>query len=70
MRFDVIGLVAGWSLILLTIPLTISAIIGSIMGDESTILMWSFAPPNRVLCDCRGHSSQIRLTPGFRRALA
>ena len=45
MRYDVIGLVAGWSLILLTIPLTISAIIGFIMGDESIIVMWSFTPP-------------------------
>ena len=45
MRYDVIGLVAGWSLILLTIPLTISVFIGSIMGDETSILVWSFVPP-------------------------
>ena len=60
MRFDVIGLVAGWSLVLLTIPLTISAIIGSIMGGSRSsccivmasncrcwstpILVWSHIP--------------------------
>ena len=45
MRYDVIGLVAGWSLILLTIPLTISVFVGSIMGDDTSILVWSFVPP-------------------------
>ena len=29
----------------LTIPLTISVFIGSIMGDETSILVWSFVPP-------------------------
>ena len=44
MRYDVIGLVAGWSLILLSIPLIISGAIGYIMNDELSILMWSFLP--------------------------
>ena len=44
MRYDVIGLVAGWSLILLSIPLIISGGIGYIMNDELSILMWSFLP--------------------------
>ena len=44
MRYDVIGLVAGWSLILLSIPLIISGAIGYIMDDELSILMWSFLP--------------------------
>ena len=44
MRYDVIGLVAGWSLILLSIPLIISGSIGYIMNDELSILMWSFLP--------------------------
>ncbi|MDE0574326.1 MAG: TrkH family potassium uptake protein [Candidatus Poseidoniales archaeon] len=45
MRYDVIGLVAGWSLILLTIPLIISGGIGYIMNDEMSIILWSFIPP-------------------------
>ena len=45
MRFDVIGLVAGWSLVLLTIPLFISGTIGYIMHDEISIILWSFIPP-------------------------
>ena len=45
MRYDVIGLVAGWSLILLTIPLFISAIVGHVMDDPASILLWSFIPP-------------------------
>ncbi|MEC8926643.1 MAG: TrkH family potassium uptake protein [Candidatus Thermoplasmatota archaeon] len=45
MRYDVIGLVAGWSLILLTIPLMISGGIGYIMNDEMSIILWSFLPP-------------------------
>lgn len=45
MRYDVIGLVAGWSLILLTIPLIISGGIGHIMNDEMSIILWSFIPP-------------------------
>ena len=45
MRYDVIGLVAGWSLILLTIPLMISGAIGYIMHDEMSIILWSFVPP-------------------------
>ena len=45
MRFDVIALVAGWSLILLTVPLTISGAIGYIMQDEMSIILWSFVPP-------------------------
>ncbi|MCH2637390.1 MAG: TrkH family potassium uptake protein, partial [Candidatus Thalassarchaeum sp.] len=44
MRYDVIGLVAGWSLILLSIPLIISGGIGYIMNDELSILIWSFLP--------------------------
>ena len=44
MRYDVIGLVAGWSLILLSIPLIISGGIGYIMNDDMSILMWSFLP--------------------------
>ena len=44
MRFDVIGLVAGWSLVLLTIPLTISGGVGYIMHDEVSIILWSFVP--------------------------
>ena len=44
MRYDVIGLVAGWSLILLSIPLIISGGIGYIMNDELSILIWSFIP--------------------------
>ena len=45
MRYDVIGLVAGWSLILLTIPLIISGGIGYIMNDEMSVILWSFIPP-------------------------
>jgi len=45
MRYDVIGLVAGWSLILLTVPLLISGGIGYIMNDEMSIILWSFLPP-------------------------
>ena len=45
MRYDVIGLVAGWSLVLLTIPLIISGGIGYIMNDEMSIILWSFIPP-------------------------
>ena len=45
MRFDVIALVAGWSLILLTVPLAISGAIGYIMQDEMSIILWSFVPP-------------------------
>ena len=45
MRFDVIALVAGWSLVLLTVPLTISGAIGYIMHDEMSIIVWSFVPP-------------------------
>ena len=45
MRYDVIGLVAGWSLILLTIPLIISGGIGYIMNDDMSIILWSFVPP-------------------------
>ena len=45
MRFDVIGLVAGWSLVLLAIPLFISGTIGYIMHDEVSIILWSFVPP-------------------------
>ncbi|MEE3309950.1 MAG: TrkH family potassium uptake protein [Candidatus Thermoplasmatota archaeon] len=44
MRYDVIGLVAGWSLILLSIPLIISGGIGYIMNDDMSILLWSFLP--------------------------
>ncbi|MEE3083739.1 MAG: TrkH family potassium uptake protein [Candidatus Thermoplasmatota archaeon] len=45
MRYDVIGLVAGWSLLLLSIPLAISAGVGFIMHDEIAILIWAFLPP-------------------------
>ena len=45
MRYDVIRLVAGWSLLLLTVPLAISAAIGYIMHDEMNIILWSFVPP-------------------------
>ena len=45
MRYDVIRLVAGWSLVLLTVPLAISGAIGYIMHDEMNIILWSFAPP-------------------------
>ena len=45
MRFDVIALVAGWSLVLLTAPLAISGAIGYIMQDEMSIILWSFVPP-------------------------
>jgi len=45
MRYDVIRLVAGWSLILLTVPLAISGAIGYIMHDEMNIILWSFVPP-------------------------
>ncbi|MDP6325193.1 MAG: TrkH family potassium uptake protein [Candidatus Thalassarchaeaceae archaeon] len=44
MRFDVIGLVAGWSLVLLSIPLLLSATVGYIMGDDMGIILWSFLP--------------------------
>ncbi len=44
MRYDVIGLVAGWSLILLSIPLSISAVVGYIMHDDMAIILWSFTP--------------------------
>ena len=44
MRFDVIGLVAGWSLVLLSIPLLLSATVGYIMGDDMGIILWSFIP--------------------------
>ena len=44
MRFDVIGLVAGWSLVLLSIPLLLSATVGYIMGDDMSIILWSFLP--------------------------
>ena len=49
MRFDVIALVAGWSLVLLTVRLAISGSIGYIMHDEMSIILWSFVPPI-VLC--------------------
>ncbi|MDP6905799.1 MAG: TrkH family potassium uptake protein [Candidatus Thalassarchaeaceae archaeon] len=45
MRYDVIGLIAGWSLFLLAIPLAISAGIGFITHDEIAIILWSFLPP-------------------------
>jgi len=45
MRYDVIRLVAGWSLLLLTVPLAISGAIGYIMHDEMNIILWSFVPP-------------------------
>ncbi len=45
MRYDVIGLVAGWSLLLLSIPLAIGACVGFIMHDEMNIILWSFLPP-------------------------
>ena len=45
MRFDVISLVAGWSLALLAVPMFLSAIIGHIMGDATAVLIWSFLPP-------------------------
>ena len=45
MRADVIALVAGWSLILLTLPLAISGIIGYIMHDAVSVILWSFIPP-------------------------
>ena len=45
MRYDVIGLVAGWSLVLLAIPLIISGGIGYIMNDDMAIILWSFVPP-------------------------
>jgi len=45
MRYDIIGLIAGWSLVLLTVPLAISGAIGYIMHDEVSIILWSFVPP-------------------------
>ena len=45
MRYDVIGLVAGWSLVLLTIPLLLSAVVGHLMHDDTAIILWSFLPP-------------------------
>ena len=45
MRYDVIGLVAGWSLVLLAIPLTVSAIIGFIVHDDASVILWTFLPP-------------------------
>ncbi|HIF03989.1 MAG TPA: TrkH family potassium uptake protein [Candidatus Poseidoniales archaeon] len=45
MRYDVIGLVAGWSLLLLAIPLTISALVGFMMHDDTSIVLWTFLPP-------------------------
>ena len=45
MRADVIALVAGWSLILLTLPLAISGTIGYIMHDVVSVILWSFVPP-------------------------
>ena len=45
MRYDVIRLVAGWSLLLLTVPLAISGAIGYIMHDEMNIILWSFVLP-------------------------
>ena len=45
MRYDVIGLVAGWTLLLLSIPLAISAGVGFIMHDDLNIIIWSFLPP-------------------------
>jgi trk system potassium uptake protein TrkH len=53
MRFDVIALVAGWSLVLLTAPLAISGTIGYIMQDEMSIILWSFVPPI-VVCGIVG----------------
>ncbi len=45
MRYDVIALVAGWSLVLLTIPLLASGAVGYIMHDDMSIILWSFLPP-------------------------
>ena len=45
MRTDVIALVAGWSLILLILPLAISGAIGYIMHDAVSVILWSFVPP-------------------------
>jgi trk system potassium uptake protein TrkH len=45
MRYDVIGLIAGWSLLLLAIPLAISALVGFMTHDGTSIVLWAFLPP-------------------------
>jgi trk system potassium uptake protein TrkH len=45
MRYDVIGLIAGWTLFLLTIPLVVSAGVGIMMHDDTDIILTSFVPP-------------------------
>jgi trk system potassium uptake protein TrkH len=45
MRRDIIGLVAGWSLLLLSIPLAISAGIGLLMQDDWRMVLTAFIPP-------------------------
>ncbi len=45
MRHDIIGLIAGWSLLLLSVPLVVSAGVGFLMQDDWRIVLASFIPP-------------------------
>ncbi|MEE2812163.1 MAG: TrkH family potassium uptake protein [Candidatus Thermoplasmatota archaeon] len=45
MRYDVIGLISGWSLLLLSIPLIVSAGVGFMMHDPTNLIISSFLAP-------------------------
>jgi trk system potassium uptake protein TrkH len=45
MRHDIIGLIAGWSLLLLSVPLVISVGVGLLMQDDWRMVLAAFIPP-------------------------
>jgi len=45
MRYDIIGLIAGWTLLVLTGPMAFVAVLGLAMGDAMSVVLTAFLPP-------------------------